>query len=310
MNRDLIEKRIFSSIESKGYKARIISATHINDLRNDIEKHRIEGLFDSNFYEENKKYFKVKLNFDLTKINSIFIIAVPQPAFRLNFHWAQKIIPVLVPPHYLYARKVIREVEATLTNILRPEGYFVTYAKLPFKLLAVHSNLAEYGRNNIIYVPGMGSYLRLTAYVSDFPIQKDVWEDLKRMDLCEKCSACVLKCPTGAISADRFLLHGERCITFHNEHPKKIPFPEWFDPSWHNCLVGCLFCQRVCPANKKVLKWIENGPEFDEAETRLILKGKSLNQIPQNTLKKLERYELTDYFELFPRNLKALLENR
>ena len=310
MNRDLIEKKIYSRIESKGYKARIISATHIEDLRNDIEKHRIEGLFDSSFYEEYKNYFKVKLNFDLTEVNSIFIIAVPQPAFRLNFHWAQKIISVLVPPHYLNARKIIRKVNATLTNILKPEGYSVTYAKLPFKLLAVHSNLAEYGRNNIIYVPGMGSYLRLTAYVSDFPIQKDVWEDLKRMDLCEKCSACVLKCPTGAISTDRFLLHGERCITFHNEHPWKIPFPEWLDPSWHNCLVGCLFCQKVCPANKKVLKWTENGPEFDEEETRLILEGKSLDQIPQNTLKKLEKYELTDYFELFPRNLKVLLENR
>jgi epoxyqueuosine reductase len=310
MNRDRIEKEIFSKLESKGYKARIISATHIEDLRNDIEKHHIKGLFDSNFYKEYKDYFKVKLKLDLSKINSIFIVAIPQPAFQLNFHWAQEIISVLIPPHYLYGRKIIEEINVLLANILNPEGYSVTYAKLPFKLLAVHSSLAEYGRNNIIYVPEMGSYLRLTAYISNFPIQNDIWEDLKRMDLCEKCSACILKCPTGAISTDRFLLHGERCITFHNEHPWQIPFPEWLDPSWHNCLVGCLYCQNVCPANKRVSKWIEKGPEFDEEETRLFLEGKSLDQIPQNTLKKLEKFELTEYFELFPRNLKVLLKNR
>lgn len=52
-------------------------------------------------------------------------------------------------------------------------------------------------------------------------------------------AACLIECPTGAIGKDRFLLHAERRLVFHNERPAGVPFPDWIDPAWHNALFGC-----------------------------------------------------------------------
>ena len=152
----------------------------------------------------------------------------------------------------------------------------------------------------------MGSFHRLAAYYSDFPIEQDIWQELKMMDLCKECSACTNKCPTGAIPTDRFLLRVERCITFHNEHPGEIPFPEWIDPEGHNCLVGCLHCQKVCPANKKVIDWTEQGPEFSEEETFLILHGKDYDELPIETKEKIEKFYVVSIMERIKEYLDEL----
>ena len=139
MDRDKIEKKIYSEFESKGYKAKIISANHLFDLRNNIEKHHEQGLFDPDFYEECFSYFDYEPELDLTKIKSIFIVAVPQPSFKAIFNWQNDTLSLYIPPTYLYGQKVIDEVEEILTNILCQEGYKVAYARIPFKTLAVRS---------------------------------------------------------------------------------------------------------------------------------------------------------------------------
>jgi epoxyqueuosine reductase len=108
------------------------------------------------------------------------------------------------------------------------------------------------------------------------------------MEACRKCSACLRHCPAGAITGERFLLHAERCLTFHNEKPGDVPFADWIDPAWHHCLVGCLQCQRVCPQNRQVWSWVQEGVAFSEEETALLLEGVPLDRLPAAILKKLE----------------------
>lgn len=308
-NKDKILEKFHSELESKDYKGQIVHAKHIPDLRNDIKKHHEKNLIYSELYKEYKAYFEFEPDVDFAQINSIFVITLPQPQFKTTFHWNDKVISLPIPPTYLYGRKIIDQMKEFLTKLLKPEGYEVVYAVLPQKTLAVRSGLAEYGRNNITYVKGMGSFHRLTAFYSDFSIEGDNWQELRMMDMCKECSACVRKCPTGAIPTDRFLLRAERCITYHNEQPGNIPFPEWLDSSWHNCLVGCLHCQRVCPANKNIFNWIEEGPEFSEEETEMFLDGKNIEQLPENTIKKIKDYDFLDYLEVFPRNLSVFFKN-
>ncbi|MFX1352187.1 MAG: epoxyqueuosine reductase, partial [Promethearchaeota archaeon] len=76
---------------------------------------------------------------------------------------------------------------------------------------------------------------------------------------------------------------------------------------WHNCLVGCLYCQRVCPENKEFINWIEKGAEFSEEETTILLKRMPLNQLPDSLLQKLRKYSLVDYMDVIPRNLGVFL---
>ncbi|MCJ7498151.1 MAG: hypothetical protein MUO78_08475, partial [candidate division Zixibacteria bacterium] len=231
------------------------------------------------FYQECLNHFKYNSVWGLTEAKSIIVISVPQPQIRLAFNWKVKLEDFIVPP--TYSLQPNREVEALLTKILEPQGYTVACSKLPLKLLAVRSGLGSYGKNNICYVTGMGSFHRLMAFYSDLPCYEDAWQEEQTMETCESCSACFNNCPVGAISSRRFLLHAERCITFHNEKPVNIPFPEWIDPSWHHCPVGCMQCQSICPENADIMPWIEPGAEFSEDETMLLLKGIPLDQLPE-----------------------------
>lgn len=127
------------------------------------------------------------------------------------------------------------------------------------------------------------------------------------MPQCQNCSLCQNACPTGAITADRFLLHAERCLTYHNEKDGDIPFPDWINPEWHNCVVGCMKCQAACPQNRPYLKQVWENAEFTEEETEMLIKGTPSEQIPADTLQKMKMLGFTDYFKMMPRNLSVLL---
>jgi epoxyqueuosine reductase len=149
----------------------------------------------------------------------------------------------------------------------------------------------------------MGSFFQPTAFYSDLPCQEDSWREPRMMDRCQVCQACLIKCPTGAITSERFLLRAERCIVFHNERSPDHPFPSWIDPASHNCLIGCMLCQQFCPEDKMFLEWVEGNEEFSHEETSLLLRGVSPDQLPATTKAKLEQLELLDSLEILPRNL-------
>ena len=225
---------------------------------------------------------------------------------RVTFSLNEKKFPCLIPSTYYHATD--GEATKILEARLNPHGFTVHRRILPYKLLAVHSGLARYGRNNIAYVEGMGSYFRLSAFYTDLPYFDEDWADPIIHDRCQDCSACYEACPARAIPEDRFLLRAERCITFHNESQRD--FPQWIDPSWHNCLVGCLHCQRVCPLNNNYRKMVEQGPSFTHHETTALLNGEPIEKIPSETKAKLEQLDLTEYAEFLGRNLRALMRKK
>jgi epoxyqueuosine reductase len=153
----------------------------------------------------------------------------------------------------------------------------------------------------------MGSFHRLAAFYSSLPCDSDDWRPAEMVERCRTCSACRQACPAGAIPEDRFLLHAERCLVFHNEKPARVPFPGWIQPSWHHCLVGCMICQQACPENRQVLDFVREETVFSEEETRLLLEGVEPDDLPAETAGKLRSADLADMTELLPRNLRALL---
>lgn len=304
-------EELFIQLKERGYKGRIVSIEHLRDLEEEIESRYREGLFDEEFYKERLTSFTFGPPDSMPGVKSLIVVAVPQPQIQIFFTWSGKAVPLIVPPTYLYWRETDKRVEDLLAEILAQAGYSVAQAVLPKKLLAVHSGLGEYGKNNICYVPEMGSFHRLVAFYSDFPCQEDNWQELGMMERCQKCTACIRSCPAGAITLERFLLRAERCITFHNEKPGGVPFPAWIDPSWHNCLVGCLHCQRVCPQNRGFLQWVEGNGIFSEEETAfLLVEGVSLDRLPAATVEKIGRLDLIECLELLPRNLSVIFNRK
>ncbi len=303
-----LKAKLFQQLEERGYRGRVVTIQRLHDLQEEIETRYREGLLNEAFFRKHLTGFVFSPPESLPEARSLIVVAVGQPQIRFTFTWNGKRIPLIVPPTYLYWRETDKQVEDILAEILEPEGYRVAQAVLPKKLLAVRGGLAAYGKNNIAYVAGMGSFHRLVVFYSDLPCQQDDWQEPRMMERCQSCSACLRNCPTGAISTERFLLRAERCITFHNEEPGDVPFPEWLDPSWHNCLVGCLYCQRVCPENREFLAWIEEGVEFSLEESLLLLEGVPLNQLSVATVKKLEQSDIVDLVDILPRNLKVFFE--
>ena len=298
---------LLRQLENRGYAGRIVSVRRLRDLQEAVEGHYSQGLLAEEFYRERLVVFTSALPDSLPDAESLIVVAVPEPQVRITFTWNGKPVPVTVPPTFYPEQQINKQVEDLLAGILGPAGFRVAQAVLPKKLLAVHSGLGTYGRNNLCYVPGMGSFHRLVALCSDLPCPEDDWQELKMMERCEKCVACLRRCPSGAITSERFLIRAERCLTFHNEKLSDVAFPAWIDPSWHNCLVGCFHCQTICPENRDFLDQVTEGPEFSSEETAFLLEGVPHDRLPPAILNKLEQFDMMEILEFLPRNLSVLL---
>jgi epoxyqueuosine reductase len=299
-------KALFKNAETLGIKSKIVAVEHVRELETEIMARYQKGLLDPDLYDTYLASFDFACHRKLKNARSLIIAAVPQPQVQVTFLREDQPYPVIIPPTYYFA--IDNEVANLLKKDLEPQGYRLQKVRLPEKLLAVRSGMARYGKNNISFIPDLGSFYRPVVFVSDIPCEADRWEKPAVMAECETCTACMKACPTNAISSDRFQLHAERCLTFCNESTRD--FPDWLRPDWHNSLVGCMICQKVCPANKSVIKWIEPGESFTTDETNLILSGVSEEQLPKETRAKLKKLDLMEYYNVLPRNLKTLIDKQ
>jgi len=297
----------FDKLKAEGCALNFISASHVSELKQEIETRRDQGQFDKEFAQIYLPRFRFLPPDDLKDAKSLIVVAMPRPPTKAIFNWKGKKQSFILPPTYTAYDEKRLHVERLVAEAVGKRGYKIATPLLPLKLLATRSGLAEYGRMNIAFVQGMGSFLRLTAVYSDMPCQKDQWQEARMMKRCENCSLCQKACPTNAISSDRFLLRAEKCLTYHNEKESKIPFPNWIKPEWHNAIVGCIRCQAACPENKPFLQWVGETAEFTKEETKLLLNAVPCEQLPTSTVAKMKLLSLTDYYNELPRNLGVLL---
>jgi len=300
---DSFVDNLFVRLKERGFQARIVSVSHLQELQKEIESLRSHAFLDVQFYQDRLAWFNFQIPEDLPKAQSLIVVAVSRPQTLATFIWNGQRRPLILPPTYTAYDDIAKQVENLLAKILRAKGYKSARTALPLKLLAARSGLVQYGRNNICYVSGLGSFLQLVAVYSDMPCEEDSWQEATMMKSCEECELCRRACPTEAIPSDRLLLRAERCIPYHNEKKGDVPFPKWMDASWHNCVVGCMRCQRVCPQNKEVIQWTGEEEEFSEEETALLLEGVPYDKLPATAQRKLERLSLVDYLDSLPRNL-------
>ncbi len=298
------EARFLGAVEQRGWSARGVRIERLEDLRRAIDEPRARGLLDGTFAQERLSFFSYDPPAELPDARSILVIAVPAPAVRLSFRWRGEARPALLPPTYAGYGATTSRVQEEAGAILAQDGWRSARPLLPLKTLAVRSGLAEYGRNNIGYVRGMGSHTQLVGLFSDMPWERDGWREPVMLARCAKCEACRKACRCGAIPEGRFLLRAERCLTYHNE--RTHPFPVWIEPEWHQALMGCMQCQQVCPEDKDRWGTFQTGEAFDEDETALLLAGPAQEDLPSALEAKLSQLELLDDLPILARNLRAL----
>jgi epoxyqueuosine reductase len=295
---------VLGAAAAAGWTAAVVAAERLDEVRRRVTGILASGELPGPTAEHLADETGFSWPAELPQARSVVVGATRRPLTRATLTVRGRPHEVVVPPHYAGYHVVPDGLTAAVGDALAATGYRAVRFEPPLKTLAACSGLARYGRNNVAYVPGLGSYLMLAACATDAPPPPDApWGAPQQLARCERCSACLRACPGGAIRPDRFLLQTDRCLTCVNESEE--PFPDWVDPAWHHTAVGCLRCQQSCPENAAV-ELLVTGPEmFDEQETAAILAASS--DVSPATRAKLGRCGLDYSPALISRNLHALL---
>lgn len=122
---------------------------------------------------------------------------------------------------------------------------------------AVRSGIGFEGINNLLIVPGVGTYVFLAELLWTGSLPADQPCKLS----CQGCLACIKACPGGALSldkenrissqsshaGDKAKFDARRCISYLTiEHRGDLPN----DVNFAGSIYGCDRCQRVCPHNR------------------------------------------------------------
>jgi epoxyqueuosine reductase len=278
-----LDKKLFNEFEAAGFKAKAFKARHLEEIKDEFEKLVDQGLLDRAFYDNNLKSFSYDLEGILADAKTVIIVAAPQYKSIAEFDIGGRHLEAVIPPTYMYPG-VNGKITDILDRTFAVSGFRYARAVLPLKLIAVRSGLGTYGRNNICYIPGMGSFVRLNAYITNYEFEEDSWGAASIMDSCRSCSLCVEKCPTGAIRRERFLIHAHECMTNFNEY--ETPIPGWINP------LTAIIQERIT---------------FNEKETDMILEGCAFESLPTDTRSKIYNAGLEVYYGVLPRNIRLLV---
>lgn len=283
-------KRVFLPVERLQMVQSDLESFRANNALNGYQTWILDSLYDLNV---------PALDFPVRSICLVASPNWPRQDATFTFENQQRTYPA---PGLL---KNAEDTDDGILRRLRAEGMRAQLAgKLPLKRLAVCAGLAVYGRNNVTYVEGMGSYHTLSAFYTDVACG-DPWRGIVDMEGCASCGKCMRACPTHTILEDRFLIDNQRCLTSMNQDKDPEVFPDWVPLNAHTCVVECLICQSVCPVNEPY----RSAPQpvlFDAEETDALLRATPYEALPDSLRAKIDTLGWRDFLEGLPRNLRAL----
>ncbi|MFW9951983.1 MAG: 4Fe-4S double cluster binding domain-containing protein [Candidatus Thorarchaeota archaeon] len=304
---------IYPNIKGIRYHYKSVSIEHLDDLQEDFDKINRKGILSNhNIYRSYLSNKQFVIPETLPNAKSLIILATSTRMMYANFHLNGRIFNIMIPPPYYDDGLSFEDLEELVMNdIIKNPGYNIVQARniLHLKVLAVRSGLAKYGRNNICYVEGMGSFFSLHAYYTNYKMENNSWYDLRMLDQCENCTYCLQSCPTNAIRGDPFVIDAGRCLSLYNEIDGE--FPEWMEKNVHNALIGCMKCQYLCPANREEIKRAGRFEDISEEETEMLLNGEFTENLISSLSSKIKMFESSDGIRFLPRlkrNLDVLIK--
>jgi epoxyqueuosine reductase len=111
--------------------------------------------------------------------------------------------------------------------------------------VALAAGLGFIGKNNMMIIPGHGSYVYLAEILTTAPLPFEGVEPMENQ--CGSCTRCIDACPTGALQKP-FYIDAGRCLSYQT-----IEYGGRIGPDAARamglCFFGCDRCQEACPFN-------------------------------------------------------------
>jgi len=111
---------------------------------------------------------------------------------------------------------------------------------------AYSSGIGFIGKNNMLIIPGYGSFLFLAEILTTASIPYPETEFME--NLCGSCTKCIDACPTGALEAP-YSVNASKCLSYLTIE-KSGTINDDKGRKMGNCFFGCDVCQEVCPLNE------------------------------------------------------------
>jgi epoxyqueuosine reductase len=125
---------------------------------------------------------------------------------------------------------------------------------------AYASGMGFIGKNNMLIVPGQGSFFYLAEILTTAPLEFEPQEPMASM--CGSCNRCIENCPAGALK-EPYLMDAGMCLSYLSiEHKGEID--ERVASSMGRSFFGCDRCQEVCPFNRDLEQEDVVLPSTDE----------------------------------------------
>lgn len=300
------------------YKIAWGNISHLTDSYSDFNQQSASGEFN----DIQKRIFQSWGSFHQLKdseMKNIILIAVSTSGKtrKIIFDCDGTKISTLLPPWYSYNEEdqCIQAIETELSTVLKKYDYTIKKLVGPYKYLSAKLGLGKYGRNNLIYIEGLGSYVRIAGFVTNAELIPHSYPEQKINNLilekCEKCGICKKQCPTQAIGENKFLLHVDRCLSYHSE---LLNAGSDFDRyAEQDCLVGCLRCQETCPYNNDFIAIGDTSyVTMNQEETKYII-GEHISDhrlIDSKLKEKFDYIGLIRHRKYIIRNLRIHLTNK
>lgn len=133
------------------------------------------------------------------------------------------------------------------------------------KFWAARAGVGWVGRNSLINVPGIGSWVFLGVIATSLELAPDAPMESK----CGECRLCIDSCPTRAITESAGV-DSRRCLSYLSVE-KRGDIPQEFHRALGNRVFGCDTCQEACPHNASVRVTTEPDflPRVDQANPEL-----------------------------------------
>jgi len=145
-------------------------------------------------------------------------------------------------------RRICSDLAGLITETYRGSRFRICVDSAPIleKSIACAGGIGFIGRNNLLIIPGHGSYFYLAEILTTAPVEFSTLDPGNNR--CGSCTLCVDSCPTGALERP-FFLDASRCLAYLTiEYKGKVGAD--YGKDLGKSFLGCDRCQEVCPFNK------------------------------------------------------------